>query len=247
MIGIFDSGVGGLSALMPLRTLLPNADLVYYADTAALPLGEKSDREIRDRLTRALRFFDHTGVDGVLLACGTASSLLTKECKESFAFPIIDIISPTKAVIKSLGRDARVLLLATPAAVRSSRFASALVRKESTVFSLACPRFVTLAERGAPVSARAVYRTLAPTLALKPDAVVLGCTHFSHLKREIADALPEAKIIDAAACAAAGAAARMSGAGRGEERFFVTGDPVRFAKRASLLLRRPVTAEKITP
>ena len=80
-----------------------------------------------------------------------------------------------------------------------------------------------------------------------PDAVVLGCTHFSHLKREIADLLPEAKIIDAAACAAAGAAARLSGVGRGEERFFVTGDPVRFAKRASLLLRRPVTAEKIIP
>ena len=71
MIGVFDSGVGGLSAFLPLRSLLPSADLLYYADTAALPLGEKSDGEILARVRRALGFFERMGVSGVLLACGT--------------------------------------------------------------------------------------------------------------------------------------------------------------------------------
>lgn len=246
MIGVFDSGVGGLSALLPLKELLPNADILYYADTAALPLGEKSDEEIRARIACALRFFERAGVDGVLLACGTASSLITKECKESFAFDIIDIISPTEAVIKSLCGDARVLLLATPAAVRSSVFASALARRKNTVFSLACPRFVRLAEKGTPAPPRAVRRTLTHAVSLAPDAIVLGCTHFSHLKSEISRALPGVRLIDAAACAAAGAAARLLGEGKGEVQFLVTGDPFAFARKASAILRHPVTAKKIT-
>ncbi len=247
MIGVFDSGIGGLSALLPLEALLPKADILYYADTASLPLGEKSDEEIRARTLRALCFFAQAGVDGVLLACGTASSLLTEECKESFAFPMMDIISPTEAAIKSMPKRARVLLLGTPAAIRSGVFASALARRGSTVFSLPCPRFVRLAEGGAPYSARVIRKTLAPACALAPDAVVLGCTHFPFLKEEIAATLKSTRLIDAAACAAAAAASRFDGEGKGEIRFFTTGDPQPFEKRASRVLRRAVKAQRITP
>ena len=247
MIGVFDSGVGGLSALAPLERLLPKADLWYYADTAALPLGTKSDEEIRERIMRALCFFEAMGAEGVLLACGTASSLLTKECKQRFAFQIVDILSPTAMTAGSLPRDARVLLLATPAAVRAGVFSAALARKKATVFSLPCPRFVRLAELGAPIPSRAVRRTLAPARFLQPTAVVLGCTHFSLLKEEISAHLPHTRVIDAAACGAAAAAARFGGGGCGERRFLVTGDPQRFARRASVILHRHIHAEHITP
>lgn len=246
MIGVFDSGVGGLSALMPLQKLCPHADILYYADTASLPLGMKSDEEILARLTLALRFFENAGVSGVLLACGTASSLLTKECKESFAFPIIDIIVPAATAVKSLPKTSKVLLLATPAAIKAERFSSALVRKGQTLFSLPCPRLVPLAEKGkAPISA--VRRAVLPALRLNPDAIVLGCTHFSHLKGELSTLMPKARLIDAAYCAAAATASRLENIGEGRCRFLTTGNPVRFEKRASLLLSRPVQAEKITP
>ncbi len=246
MIGVFDSGVGGLSALIPLEGLMPRADLLYYADTAALPLGMKSDEEILDRLSLALRFFERAGVSGVLLACGTASSLLTKECKEKFSFPIIDIISPAAVAAKGLPKHSRVLLLATPAAIRAGAFASALARKNQPLFSLPCPRLVRLAERG-KASPFAMRRALGIAPRMKSDAVVLGCTHFSHLKAEISRLLPSARLIDAAHCAAAAAAARFDHEGKGIRRFLVTGDPYRFEKRASAILRRPVKAEKITP
>jgi len=246
VIGVFDSGVGGLSALIPLEGLMPRADLLYYADTAALPLGMKSDGEILDRLSLALRFFERAGVTGVLLACGTASSLLTKECKEKFSFPIIDIISPTAVAAKGLPKHSHVLLLATPAAIRAGAFASALARKDQILFSLPCPRLVRLAERGKP-SLSAMRRALGVAPRIKPDAVVLGCTHFSHLKTEISSLLPSARLIDAAHCAAAAAAARFDHEGEGSCRFLVTGDPYPFEKRASAILHRPVKAEKITP
>ena len=245
MIGVFDSGVGGLSALAPLKSLLPNADLLYYADTAALPLGEKSAEEIRARVWHALRFFERANVSGVLLACGTASSIFTEECKEKFSFPVIDIISPTAMTARSFAKGARVLLLATPAAITSAAFASALADRGHPVFSLPCPRFVRLAEKGGRGMRRDVEKTLFPALSLSPTAIVLGCTHFSLLKEEISAVFPKARILDAAACGAAACAARFSDSGTGQERFFATGDPAVFANRASKVLGREITVQRI--
>lgn len=244
MIGIFDSGIGGLSALTPLTRLLPRADILYYADTAALPLGLKSDSEILDRLLLALRFFEEKKVSGVLLACGTASSLFLEKCKEKFSFPIIDIISPTAMAAKSLPKEARLLLLATPAAVRTGCFSAAVARREQALFSIPCPRLVRLAEKGnAPPSL--VRRAIGIAPLMHPHAVILGCTHFSHLKAELSALMPGTRLIDAAHCAAAAAASRFPNEGNATCRFVVTGDPDRFAKRASRILDRPVTAEKL--
>ena len=244
MIGVFDSGLGGLSALLPLRALAPRADILYYADTAALPLGEKSDAEIQARLSRALAFFAREGVSGVLLACGTASSLLTQKCKASFAFPVVDIITPTANALRALPKEASVLLLGTPASVRAARFSSALVRADAPVFSLPCPALVSLAESGRACPKR-IARALLPARTLSPQAVVLGCTHFSLLSREIAAHFPSARIFDAAALGAAAAVSRLPLNGDGQLRFCVTGDPDRFASRASAILSRPVRTEQI--
>ena len=246
MIGVFDSGIGGLSALAPLTRLMPSADILYYADTAALPLGVKRDEEILERLLLALRFFEKAAVSGVLLACGTASGIYKEKCKEPFTFHIIDVISPTATAVRSLPKRDRVLLLATPAAVRSGIFASALARRDTTLFSIPCPRLVRLSEKGNASPAR-VERAMGTAPLLHPDAVVLGCTHFSHLKPAISTLLPRARLIDAATCAAAAAASRFENAGKGTCRFLVTGDPTRFEARAEEILARPVRAEKIKP
>ena len=250
MIGVFDSGLGGLSALAPLKDLLPRADLLYLADTAALPLGEKSDGEITSRLTRALALFRREGVSAVLLACGTASSLITEKCKEKFPFPIFDIISPAASAARSLPQGTRAVLLCTEAAARTGKFASALARKQTPIFTLACPAFVRMAESGKAPSHRAVRRVLAPIFPVAPSGVILGCTHFSLLQKEIAAALPGARLFDAAALSAAALTARLYGTkaaeGSGETRFLVTGDARRFAKSASRVLKYPVTATQVT-
>lgn len=247
MIGVFDSGVGGLSSLIPLKKLLPEADILYLADTAALPLGEKSDAEIRARIAYALAFFDSKGVDAVLLACGTASSLITDECKAEFAFPIYDIIAPTASAVRCLAKDARILLLSTPAAARAGRFASAMARGDHPVYSLACPAFVHMAEGRVPKTPRRIARVLDPLCPLAPDAIVLGCTHFSLLKEEIALSYPEARIFDPAFCGAAAVAAHRKHADKeaGRVHFFTTGDPRPFAASAARILGHPVSAEKI--
>lgn len=250
MIGLFDSGLGGLAALRPLCELLPKADLVYLADTEALPLGERSDEEIVFRVLRALGFFSALGADAVLLACGTASSLFPQKCKERFTFPIFDIIHPTAAALKQMPKDAQTVLLSTTAAARSGAFATALVRTDAPVLSLACPSLVALAEGKRTPRDDAVARALLPILPLCPDAVVLGCTHFSLLAPALSRLLPRARFFDAAACGAVALAAdvreKPAARGTGRLRFFVTGDGRPFAKGASRILHRSVTAERIT-
>lgn len=247
MIGVFDSGVGGLSSLIPLKKLLPAADILYLADTAALPLGEKSDEEIRARIALALAFFDGEGADAVLLACGTASSLVTDECKAEFAFPIYDIIAPTASAARCLSKDARILLLSTPAAARAGRFAAAFARGSHPVYTLACPAFVHMAEGRIPKAPHRIERVLAPLFPLSPDVLVLGCTHFSLLKEEIALCYPEARIFDPAYCGAAAVAAHRKHADKeaGQVHFFTTGDPRPFAASASRILGHSITATKI--
>lgn len=250
MIGLFDSGLGGLSALRPLRELLPEADLVYLADTEALPLGERSDEEIVGRVLRALGFLCALGADAVLLACGTASSIFPQKCKERFAFPVFDIIHPVAAAVKQIPRDTPVVLLSTEAAARSGRFAAALARGATPVLSLACPALVTLAEGKRIPSDDALARAVAPILPLCPDAVVLGCTHFSLLAPALSRLLPRTRFFDAAACGAVALAAdareKQAARGKGTLRFFATGDSRSFARGAARVLQRSVTAERIT-
>ena len=249
MIGIFDSGLGGLSALMPLKRHLPAADILYLADTAALPLGEKSDDEIRARIFSALAFFHARGADAVLLACGTASSLITDKCKERFTFPIFDIIQPTAKAIKDHFGGGRIALLCTEAAARAGTFAAALAHGDTPVYSLGCPALVHMAEGSAPKAPRAMAKALAPILPLRADLTVLGCTHFSLLSHEIGRALPHSRIVDAALCGAMQVAHHaplpLGRRESGKTLFFTTGSPSPFDASASRVLGISVRAQQV--
>lgn len=240
MIGVFDSGAGGLCALSHLLRLRPHGAFCYYADTAALPFGEKSPAFIRERISRALAFFESAGADGVLFACGTASSYL--EWKEPFPFPVFDIITPAACAAKDF---ARVGLICTRASAACGRFARTLAQKtHCTVLSLPCPSLVTLAESGRRAKKKELSRALAPIAVASPDALVLGCTHFSLLAPQIARVLPHTPLIDAAACAAENA---MQGIPPKDEppslRFAVTGELPAFQKTACRVLGKELPKE----
>lgn len=237
MIGVFDSGLGGLCALRHLRKMLPDADLLYYADTAHLPFGTRTEREICAYTRRALTLFRSCGADAVLIACGTASSLVPGKCKAEFPFPVFDVLHPAACAAAATSPFGRIAVAATVATCASGAFAREirLRRPEVSVLSLPCPALVLTAEEGVTGEERrcAVREALDPVCAFRADTLVLGCTHFPLLRATIEALYPYLRIVDAAEEGARRLAVTVSPPHEsGRVRYLVTGSPDRFAERA---------------
>ena len=235
MIGVFDSGIGGLSAFFTLASALPQTDLLYYADTAHLPLGEREENEILTLVTQAMTFFQQKGVSQVLLACGTAGAVALQKCKQKFAFPVYGIIKDGCLAAVQATRKGHIAVIATPATVSAHAYQKEILSLCPTarVTELACPALVTAAEEG---NASAVTAVLSPLSHCDADTLILGCTHFPLLRTSISHALPHMRLIDPAAVAVTaliGIANKQEKAETGNHAFFTTGDPRFFEKRAA--------------
>lgn len=248
MIGIFDSGVGGLCALAAVRHALPQADLLYYADQANLPYGEKDPDTLLRLSLSAVELLRAEGADVILAACGTASAVALPRLRERCTLPLFGVVTPAAqaAEKESRARGGGILLLGTHATLKSGAFAAEIHRfaTHAPLYTLSCPFFVQLAETGHtaqddPFAALCTTRILAPVKDLDVRVVVLGCTHFSHLAPLICRALPHTRAIDAAREAAASMAAALpqrEREGRGEMRLLTSGDPLRLRAAACRLL-----------
>jgi glutamate racemase len=207
MIGVFDSGVGGLYALRALRACLPEADLLYFGDVRNLPYGSREPWELLALGRHAIHLLQSHGARAVLSACGTISSVALPVLQRRPPLPLYGILEATAAASARCGGQ-RILLLATKATVRAGRLAALLAEHcPAPVTTLACPALVEMAETG--VWQAAIARTVfSPVQDIRPDTVILGCTHFSRFAREIGDCFPHATVIDGAreaACAMAAA------------------------------------------
>ena len=238
MIGVFDSGIGGLSVLAALRSAYPAADLLYYADTANLPYGGRSPALIRRFAKEAGKRFGGWGADCVQVACGTVSSLALDDFAAAAGCPVSGVVLP---VVDAISRDGRrrVLILSTEATARSRVFETALSEKRPgiTTLSLGCPLFVPLIENGFfarndPALLSLVGRILAPGQTFFPDAILLGCTHFRLLAPLISSLFPGVPIYDCGEAAATAVPARFGGGG-GSLRVYVSDDPERFRLAAT--------------
>ncbi len=204
-IGVFDSGVGGLTVVEALRRRLPHESILYLGDTARLPYGSKSPATVSRYTERNVGFLVERGVKAVVVACNTASALALPELK--LPVPTWGVIEPgaERAAAASRGR---VGVIATAATVRSDAYGRALrrLRPALEVASLACPLFVPLVEEGwhdDPVTEQVAARYLEPLLAGRIDTLVLGCTHYPLLRRVLERvAGPEVLLIDSAAAVA---------------------------------------------
>lgn len=204
MIGVFDSGLGGLTALREIRLEMPKADLVYFGDTARIPYGTKS-KEVIDRYSlQDCAFLNSLGVDIILAACGTVSSNSLDMLKSRFDTPIFGVIegAAAKAAQVASNGNGRVLILGTSATINSGAFKNAINAIDSTldVYSQACPMFVPLAEnwRTSPddSACRAVaHEYLSKYVSSAPSAVILGCTHYPLLSDLISSFLPHSMLI----------------------------------------------------
>jgi len=247
-IGVFDSGVGGLTVVSALRRRLPRESVLYLGDTARLPYGSKSADTVTRYTQNNIDFLLGRGVKAVVVACNTASAL---------ALPHIEPGVPTWGVIEPGARKAaalsrgRVGVIATEATVRSDAYPRALraLRPDLEILSRACPLFVPLVEEGwhdDPVTREVAERYLRPLLDAGIDTLVLGCTHYPLLAPVLAQvAGPEVTLVDSAEAVAEVVAAGLAEQGleAGEHppasHFCVTDNGESFHRLARLILNEP--------
>lgn len=217
-IGIFDSGLGGLTVFKAIRKLLPEENLVYFGDTARVPYGTKSKEAVIAFSKEIVAYLLSKDIKLLVVACNTASSLALMEIRRISGVPVLGVIEPGAREALD-GGARRVLVIGTPATVSSRAYSLALKKKDSrvSVAEKACPLFVPLAEEGwcsGKVAAAAAEKYLGPQKKKGFDTVILGCTHYPLLKKIISAALgPGVKVVDSALAAARSAKAELEAGG----------------------------------
>jgi glutamate racemase len=193
IIGIFDSGVGGLSVLRHIRAALPDASLIYVADSAHAPYGDKSPAFIEQRSLALTRFLVEQRAAAIVIACNTATAAAAPALRRAFNLPIVAMEPAVKPAVAAT-KSGVVGVLATVGTLESARFAALLERHAGNVeiVTQGCPGLVEQVERGeldSPATRDLLQRYLAPLLARGADTIILGCTHspfLAPLIREIA-------------------------------------------------------------
>lgn len=193
-IGIFDSGLGGLTVLDKALRLLPDEDYVYYADEGHVPYGEKSPEQIVAYSTAAVSFMESKQVKAVVIACNTATSVAIEQLRERFSMPIVGIEPAVKPAVEQAG-SRRILVMATPVTVRESKLRQliASLDAEDTVDLLAMPglvHFCEAEEYDSPAVRQYIESRLEGKNLAEYSDLVLGCTHFNHFKEPLASFFP---------------------------------------------------------
>ncbi|MHB1420108.1 MAG: glutamate racemase [Bacillota bacterium] len=236
-IGIFDSGVGGLSVMHEMRLLLPREDFLYYADSAYCPYGVKPPETIRDRCFKITDFLLSRGAKVIVVASNTSSIVGLDAMRQKYQTPIIGV-EPGVKPASSITRNGRVGVLATGVTISGNRFSSLLERFGNgvQVFSQPCPGLVELVEGGkleGPEATDLVWTYLQPLLAEDVDTIVLGCTHYPFLRSIIEGMIEgEIKIVETGEAVARQVCRVLeqlsfenSDGSPGQEQFFTSGDP----------------------
>jgi len=252
-IGVFDSGVGGLTVYRALREALPHEDFIYLGDTARLPYGTKSAETVKRYALQAVQALTARGVKLVVIACNTASVSLATLQEALAPLPVIGVIAPGAQAALAVAPDGPIAVIATEGTVKGGAYVRAIhALSAAPVVQQACPLFVPMAEEGltdGPIAEAVAHRYLDPLMASlpKPKALVLGCTHFPALKDVIARVVgPDVMLVDSAATTAAAVARLLDERGLracakpGEHRFYCTDAPDRFARVGEIFFGHPI-------
>lgn len=257
-IGLFDSGVGGLTVLDAMRRLMPAEDYLFLGDTARVPYGAKSQKTIvRYSLQAAARLIG-LRIKLLVIACNTATAAALPALRETWPdMPVIGVVEPGSRAACEASPSGDIAVIATESTIRSGAYAEAILRRrpDAQVRSLACPLFVPLAEEGwfdGPIVEGVVARYLDPLFSSRPapDCLVLGCTHYPMLAPAIRKVVgPEVTIVDSAATTAEVVKRRLAERSlanpqperSGDTLFFITDDPYRFTRAGSLFLHTDIT------
>lgn len=249
-IGVFDSGLGGLTALRELRRLLPGEELIYFGDTGRVPYGGKGREIIQHYARQDVAFLRSFDPKAIIIACGTVSANALAELSAENDLPIFGVVGPAAQAAAAATRSGKVGVIATAASIRSGAYEREIARLDPslTVFPQACPLFVPLVENGRfrpgdQVVELVAEEYLAPLRHAGVDTLVLGCTHYPLLRDVVGKVMGgNVTLIDTGAACAAAAVQCLEEQGllarreTGSCRYFVSDSPQDFARLAGIFL-----------
>jgi len=258
-IGVFDSGVGGLTVLRSLEKLLPNENFIYYGDTARVPYGNKSDSTVLTYAFEDALFLLRKGAKLLVVACNSATSVAFGDLQTYFKIPVIGVINPgAKAAVKA-SKGGGIGVLGTAATIRSNAYQKAIsaLNPELSVKAVSCPLFVPLAEEGLEndeLSILAAKKYLEPIVNSSIDTLVLGCTHYPLLAEVIGKvAGSSVTLVDSADTAAAEVKSVLStsrllnpSSQKGEFSFYLSDFQEHFLSIGERILGRKLQVTRVT-
>ena len=258
-IGVLDSGVGGLSVLKEIKKILPNEQLIYFGDTANVPYGSKSPSQIRLFVFEILKYLKTQKVKAVVFACNTSSAIVLDKAKPCFDFPIIGVIKPGIREALKIMKTEKAGLFANNVTVESGvhdKLMQEMSNGKHGIIGKACPDFVPLVESGligGPEVERCINKYLAAFDNIELDTLILGCTHYPFLEKEIQKACKnKIKIINPAKETAKELAQILKennlenkDEDKKEDIYCVSSNPEKFKSTASLLLNKEIENVKL--
>ena len=261
-IGVFDSGLGGLTVVKSIIEALPNENIVYFGDTGRVPYGNRSKETLLQYVKQDMELLISRSVKAVVIACNTADSMARKEMTQLFSLPIIGVVSPAGKKAAAVTKNKKVGVIATAATVASRAYEQVInsADEQVRVFAKACPLLVPLVEegrikRGDIVTETVLREYLEPLKNEGIDTLILGCTHYPLLFDIISDILPGAELI----CSGFASTEELIGTlkdndllnasdEKGKIEFFVSDSPEKFALNGSLFIGQGIIdkVEKVT-
>lgn len=253
-IGIFDSGLGGLTAVKELERLLPNENLVYFGDTGRVPYGSKGSETIKKYALQDIRFLKTFDVKAIIIACGTVSSVAFKTIKDEFSMPIIGVVEPTADAAVKATITGKIGVIGTAATIKTASYEKTIknLLPTANIISKACPLFVPLVENGYFEENNKIVSLVAheylDEFKDKIDTLILGCTHYPLLSSVIKTILPNVNLINSG-LETAKVATRIlkekdllsDGNSQNDTKFYVSDNSGDFANLASIFLEHKVT------
>ncbi|MEG0771430.1 MAG: glutamate racemase [Clostridia bacterium] len=209
-IGVFDSGLGGLTFVKEIKKLMPKESIIYFGDTSRVPYGTRSKETVLKYAIQDINLLLTYNIKAIVVACGTVSAVALDILKDKIDIPIIGVVLPAALRATNASKSKRIGVFGTAATIKSNAYKNALLKydKDILAFSLACPMFVPLVEngyfkKGNDVATIIAKEYLAPLLDANVDTIILGCTHYPLLTDIITDNIPSnIRLIDAGKSAA---------------------------------------------
>ncbi|WP_349630346.1 glutamate racemase [Lentilactobacillus sp. Marseille-Q4993] len=255
-IGVMDSGIGGLTVFDQLKKVLPSESFIYVGDQANLPYGEKTSEEVYQLTKRIADYFLTRNVKMMVIACNTATAAAADRLKRELPIPVIGVIQPGAKASVKVTKNGNIGVIGTNGTVNSKSYERLILKEQqdANVFQLGCPDFVTIVEDGDAGTEKA-REVVADQLKYfddkNIDTLILGCTHFPIIEKEVTNAMPGVTLVDpgmATAIIAKNQIETYKIASDGKPKpteFFTTGDNEYFTKQASTFLTTTITSNKL--
>ncbi len=259
-IGVFDSGVGGLTVVREIMRALPQESIVYFGDTARVPYGSKSKETVTRYSRQIIRFLNTQNVKAIVVACNTASAMALDEIEKEITIPIIGVVKPGAKIASETTQNGKIGVIGTQAMIRSNIYPSYLeqIDPKVQVIGKPCPLFVPLVEEGLlqdPVTDEIAMRYLSVLIDCNIDTLILGCTHYPLIKSTIARIMGEnVKLVNPAYETARELKRLLEienllsdsrpGLGNNQYQFFVSDDAEKFRNFANSILKYGILSAK---